>query len=217
MSSWLDRWAKRAAEAPPTPLSDAEMSASPDVARPASSRRDFLKKAGIVGGVAWSVPVLQTVMAPAASAASNTPLGQPCNDLSTCANGTAYCSGTCCGGLGAVCGTALCAPGSLRSEPAVASARPATAPGDRCRPGCVLSAAMHEDCGAADCRLHVSTICAASQRVPAKWRQSGMHGRRKLRPHCSQAARATTAASAGDAAATDDLCRRHRPAPGTCQ
>ncbi len=97
MSSWLDRWAKRAAEAPPTPLSDAEMSASPDVARPASSRRDFLKKAGIVGGVAWSVPVLQTVMAPAASASPGTLVlqtctpptaaGTPCGDGSICSTG----------------------------------------------------------------------------------------------------------------------------------
>jgi hypothetical protein len=110
MSSWLDRWAKRAAEAPPTPLSDAEMSASPDVARPASSRRDFLKKAGIVGGVAWSVPVLQTVMAPA-HAASNTQLGDPCNDLNICANGAAYCSGTTCGGVGAQCPAGSGVPG----------------------------------------------------------------------------------------------------------
>jgi hypothetical protein len=106
MSSWLDRWAKRAAEAPPTPLSDAEMSASPDVARPASSRRDFLKKAGIVGGVAWSVPVLQTVMAPAASASVNTPLGGNCPAGGVpCANGGANCAPTApyvCGGTGAL-------------------------------------------------------------------------------------------------------------------
>jgi len=100
MSSWLDRWAKRAAEAPPTPLSDAEMSASPDVARPASSRRDFLKKAGIVGGVAWSVPVLQTVMAPA-HAASNTQLGDPCTGTGLCNSGLAFCNGSQCGGPGA--------------------------------------------------------------------------------------------------------------------
>jgi hypothetical protein len=73
-----------------------------------SSRRDFLKKAGIVGGIAWSVPVLQTVMAPA-HAASNTPLGQACTGTGTCANGVAYCNNVTCGGLGATCpGGALC-------------------------------------------------------------------------------------------------------------
>lgn len=106
MSSWLDGWAKRAAEAPTTPVSDAEVSSSPSLVRPASSRRDFLKKAGIVGGVAWSVPVLQTVMAPAASASVGSGVGQVCTapnqNSGTCTDGS-QCFGGYCGGAGASC------------------------------------------------------------------------------------------------------------------
>ncbi len=69
MSSWLDGWARRAAEATPNAPQTSEAPSRGDAGY---ARRDFLKKAGIVGGVAWSVPVLQTVMAPAASASVGT-------------------------------------------------------------------------------------------------------------------------------------------------
>ena len=111
MSSWLDGWAKRAAGSSSSPPSDTE---TPESSAP-SSRRDFLKKAGIVGGVAWSVPVLQTVMAPAASASLGTTLGANCPAPSSpCNGGTANCSPIfpyVCGGLQAVCvGGKQCAP-----------------------------------------------------------------------------------------------------------
>ena len=65
MGSWLDKWAKRAATAAPSDVPPTGSTAESTPQRPAASRRDFLKKAGIVGGVAWSVPVMQTVLAPA--------------------------------------------------------------------------------------------------------------------------------------------------------
>jgi hypothetical protein len=108
MGSWIDKWAKKTATTSTTQTaapSDVATSAEP-VEPP--SRRDFLKKAGIVGGAAWSIPVMQTVLAPMASASTNTPLGGACNDLDPCANGAAYCNGSVCGGKGAVC-TGLCA------------------------------------------------------------------------------------------------------------
>jgi hypothetical protein len=106
-----------------------------------SSRRDFLKKAGIVGGIAWSVPVLQTVMAPMASASAGPTKGSACTggtndnglvcgDGSRCFNGicgapgatctgtgtaqcvTSECSTSVCGGFNASCaGSNVCAPG----------------------------------------------------------------------------------------------------------
>ena len=96
MSGWLDRWAKRSATAGPVdaPSTEVDRVAS---AQPASrSRRDFLKKAGIVGGVAWSVPVLQTVMAPAyaASTCPNGTCGVGCNVL--CAIGDPCTTGADC-------------------------------------------------------------------------------------------------------------------------
>ena len=86
MSKWLDRLAKRAAhEASPVSLPAAEAPAA------RSSRRDFMKKAGIVGAAAWSVPVLQTALAPAASAS-----------VGGCTN---VCGGACppCSAGGSVC------------------------------------------------------------------------------------------------------------------
>jgi hypothetical protein len=112
MGGWLDGWAKRAAQASPAVESDvAPRVDSSGGSASASSRRDFLKKAGIVGGIAWSVPVMQTVMAPAASASLNTALGGNCDGSppnsgpgSSCAAGNAICSPlNVCGGVGASC------------------------------------------------------------------------------------------------------------------
>jgi len=136
MGCWLDKWAKRAATAAPTDVSASKATPSNGAVAQssASSRRDFLKKAGIVGGVAWSIPVMQTVAAPMASASH---AGGPCSGgggtcgtllpghtgtCAPCTNGVACgassdctagvtCSGrnggpTVCGGPGATCTTA---------------------------------------------------------------------------------------------------------------
>lgn len=129
MGGWLDRWAKRAATAAPIDVSAPEATPSNGAVAQSSpsSRRDFLKKAGIVGGVAWSIPVMQTVAAPMASASPGSGIGQPCTapadegqpcgDGSICHNGICgspgapcgaacqfgNCAGGICGGLGATC------------------------------------------------------------------------------------------------------------------
>jgi hypothetical protein len=132
VSSWLDPWAKRAAT-PDDDAAQAHPSATPigpTAARP--SRRDVLKKAALVGGLVWTVPVISTALAPAASA-SGGGLGLPCSpEGSTCTGGSvcftgicgapgAPCAGGCysstcgkgvCGGKNASCGGGvLCAPG----------------------------------------------------------------------------------------------------------
>lgn len=108
MGTWFDRWAKNTATGSTVDASPSVDDVAPAESIEPPSRRDFLKKAGIVGGVAWSIPVMQTVMAPMASASTNTGLGGACNDLGTCASGAAYCNGSICGGVGAIC-TGLCA------------------------------------------------------------------------------------------------------------
>ena len=131
MSNWLDRWARRTAtstdDAAPTP--SVVMPVEPVAAHP--SRRAVLKKAGLVGGLVWTVPVISTALAPAASA-SGGGLGLPCSpEGSTCTGGSvcftgicgapgAPCAGGCysstcgqgvCGGKNASCGAGvLCAP-----------------------------------------------------------------------------------------------------------
>lgn len=116
MGRWLDRWAKRAAEAAPSAASEPTPPAQPAPRSPSPSRRDFLKKAGVVGGVAWSVPVLQTVMAPAASASPGSTKGSPCtggvNDNGLVCGDGSRCFNGVCGAPGAFCdpntGTAQC-------------------------------------------------------------------------------------------------------------
>ena len=128
MSGWLDRWAKRAAERP------ASVEDVADATQATRSRRDFLKTAGIVGGVVWTVPVLQTVMAPAASASAGTPLGSPCSDLGTCNGGNAYCNGSTCGGVGAICPGTVCA-GGIECSGRTGSADTCGGPGASCGGG----------------------------------------------------------------------------------
>ena len=96
MGGWLDRWARRAAtSAPPSPQI-ATPATSGVAASTSHSRRDFMKKAGVVGGLVWSVPVIQTALAPAASASA------------LCQGGTSTCGNGCDAGLcgnGATCQT----------------------------------------------------------------------------------------------------------------
>ena len=97
MSSWLDRLARRVASVPASRLP-----APSGTPADAPSRRTFLKKAAVVTGAAWTVPVMQTALAPAHAVSGG--LGQECV-TQPCAAGL-FCSpvtGTC-GGPGAVCG-----------------------------------------------------------------------------------------------------------------
>lgn len=112
MSDWLDRWAKRAARPGTSHSAPSLPGAHPDRAAPATSRRNFIKKAAVVGATAWSVPVVQSVTAPAA-AASGPVVGQPCTGNGVCAGDGSYCYNGVCGAPGASCaGGAPCQYGN---------------------------------------------------------------------------------------------------------
>ena len=103
--NWLDRLARRTAQTRATAPAPTQRDANrATAATPDKTRRDFLKKAGIVGGLAWTAPVLQSVIVPAAAASGGSILGQPCTAPSTCADGS-VCSAVTgiCGGPGATC------------------------------------------------------------------------------------------------------------------
>ena len=101
MGRWLDRLARRAAT----------RGVEPAAAQPApgASRRDFLKKAAVVAGAAWTVPVMQTALAPAASASPGSMKSEPCttplaDEGKLCGDGSRCHLGVC-GSTGAICGS----------------------------------------------------------------------------------------------------------------
>lgn len=144
MGGWIDRWAKRAAtgstprahlsttnvdDAPPpsgvvsTSSADVGSDGFPAASGNGSSRRDFMKKAAVVGAAVWSVPVMQSALAPAASASGGNALGDPCSKSAPCVAPLSCGSGQC-GGTGAVCGgaAALCMNGGCRPNGLCAAA-----------------------------------------------------------------------------------------------
>jgi hypothetical protein len=124
---WIDRWARRAAisgelEPSVAPPSDADL-----------TRRRFLQRAAVIGSVAWTVPVLQSVVAPtfAASGCSQAicgigagcprcAAGTPCTVNGECTTG--ICAGVCQpGGFGTSCSvsgdciTGICSSGTCQA------------------------------------------------------------------------------------------------------
>lgn len=116
MGQWLERLARRAAaSAAPGPAGTPPTGRSAD---PRTSRRDFLKKAGVVGAAAWSVPVIESALAPASAASTPTcvgvcggacptcGLGQgPCTTNTQCSTGLVCSSGVCKTAQGGTCST----------------------------------------------------------------------------------------------------------------
>jgi hypothetical protein len=97
----------------------------PDVRAAASetqglTRRALLRRGAVVGAVVWTTPILQTALAPAASASTppvctvSCPPGTPCAGNSNCASG--FCQGGICkipyGGSGTCSGGADCQSGN---------------------------------------------------------------------------------------------------------
>ena len=118
MGGWLDRWAKRAATAAPIDVSAHEVTPS-DGAEASSllSRRDFLKKAGIVGGVAWSVPVIADRRRSHGFRLTEHTARWCVQRLGPCNGGHAFCNGATCGGLAALCPADVCGAGSGLQQP----------------------------------------------------------------------------------------------------
>jgi hypothetical protein len=106
MSSWLDGWARRAVR---PSVSDPASTPSPGSAAaptPALSRRDLIKRASVVGAAVWATPVLQTALAPAASASGPTP--DPCLTTGTCPPGAPCTTDADCGSDDCNTGTGVC-------------------------------------------------------------------------------------------------------------
>jgi len=170
MGSWLDRMARRAASSPSTSTPSPSTPAADD------SRRSFLKKAAVVGGAAWSVPVLQTALAPAASASPGTGVGQVCtggtgDNGKLCGDGS-RCFGGICGADGATCTTySHCMSGGCYNAVCVAAGQ--VGPGGSClgssncqySSGNNSSCSTHKDspniCGGKNAYCTASSQCAS--------------------------------------------------------
>jgi hypothetical protein len=118
MSRWLDQVARRAAGQPAqtSPTAPEPVRSTPTGSTAGSSRRDFLKRAGVVGAAVWTVPVIESALAPAAAASTPNctgvcggacPLctaGQgTCTTNSQCASGLTCSGGVCKAAQGATC------------------------------------------------------------------------------------------------------------------
>jgi hypothetical protein len=133
MGSWIDRAARRAAGQAAQNRPEPPPVQAPRPAPLDSSRRDFLKRAGVVGAAVWTVPVIESALAPAAAASTPTctnvcggacptcGLGKgPCTQNAQCSSGL-VCSGGVCktaqGGtctINANCSTNVCINGTCR-------------------------------------------------------------------------------------------------------
>ena len=96
MADWLDGWARRVAHSGERVDS---AGSTPSASADGLSRRQLLKRAGLVAGAAWTVPIIQTALAPPAAASgggcvSGCPAGSPCTSPTTCASGYCLQSGT---------------------------------------------------------------------------------------------------------------------------
>jgi hypothetical protein len=165
--SWLDRLARRAASPTPTSLSPEGDGSAPD-----RSRRDFMRKAAMGGALVWSVPVIQTVLAPSASASGLPGLGEACPN-NVCASGF-FCSsvtGTC-GGSGATCGgNAGCVNGNCFNG--VCGGSGATCSSNA---GCAYGNCNGTTCGGLNATCSANSQCAAVGQAAINCSASGVCG-----------------------------------------
>ncbi len=146
MAGWLDRMARRAAESSrPAPARQ-----PPPEPRQPLTRRQLLTRGAVAGTAVWAAPVLQTVMAPAASASGIGNPGDACTSGAQCGSGICLSNHT-------------CAPSSLYGQCATnadCAAIPATcvatgsAGGSVCvknYPGSGSNCAANADCSSGSC------------------------------------------------------------------
>jgi hypothetical protein len=154
--TWLERLARRsvANDAAPSALP----APTPAPSNPAS-RRDFMKKAAVVGGLAWAAPVLQSVVVPAAAASGGLVLGDSCSfGTQVCSDSACSPSGIC-GGPGADCTAGACLYGNCFNGVC-------GAPGAKCRSdsACVYGSiernCFQGVCGGQAARCLVNANCA---------------------------------------------------------
>jgi hypothetical protein len=105
VGSWLDRVARHAAgSSTPAPGSQLGDPATPT----GTSRRDFLRRAGIVGAAVWTVPVIESAVAPAAAASTPTCTGVCGGTCPTCGVGQGPCTTNTQCNTGLVCSAGVC-------------------------------------------------------------------------------------------------------------
>jgi hypothetical protein len=96
-----------------------------------------MKKAAVIGGVAWSVPVIQSAVAPASAASGGGPnLGEGCSSPGTaCADGSFCSPNLFCGGVGAACPAGLCIDADCSSSTKICGGKNASCKnGQTCNP-----------------------------------------------------------------------------------
>jgi hypothetical protein len=206
MDSWFDRWAKRRST-PGTAASSAPDTTSADQSGH-SSRRDFLVKAGLVGGAVWTVPAMQSVLAPA-SAASGTSIGSACTNIGDACGDNTYCgTNGICGGLGATCG-AGCFNSSCKNGTCGGSGATCTK-NKQCSSKICTSGHCRGKVGAvchkgSDCqseRCSNAGVCAkGAAGVPCTFNSDCKTG------HCNQQSRTCNAAHLGGGCWTNSDCK----------
>ena len=150
--TWLDRLARRTAQREATTVAPPGASDASDATprHSGSTRRDFMKKAAVVTGLAWTTPVLQSVVVPAAAVSGHPILGEGCpSPGSPCVDGSVCSPGNICGGLAATCNSDFdCLYGNCHGGVC-------GSPGATCKhdSGCVYGNCTHKVCGSpgADC------------------------------------------------------------------
>ena len=168
--TWIDSWARRAAR----PRGGSALTShSQDLAAASlSSRRDFLRRAGVIGSAVWAVPAMQSVLAPAAAVSGPCsqgtcgigagctlcPVGNFCAVSAECL--TNICSGGTCqaGGIGTTCATnADCTAGQCSQRGS--EAKTCGGPGSTCTgpAGCT-----NGNCNGATCGGLLATCTTSS-------------------------------------------------------
>lgn len=146
MGDWLDGLARRAAQRTSPPPGN--VPTAPD----RLSRRQLLKRVGVVAGAAWTVPLIQSAVAPAAAASGtmgSSPYGAPCSSNLDCASG--YCINGICGQPGVFWAGSSCVKN--------ADCWSGICRGGKCKPG-----PLGQVCAtAADCQNNIS--CAAGNQT----------------------------------------------------
>jgi hypothetical protein len=171
---WIDRWARRTAGG------DGHRGLpEPSSAASSTTRRDFLRRAAVVGTAVWSVPVLQSVAAPVAAASGDCsqvicgigtgcPLcesGIPCDVAAECVTG--ICAGVCQpGGISTPCASSAdCTAGECSGR----TGGPTTCggPGSDCtgNDDCTFGNCSGGGvCGGAFTPCSTSAVCSPSRR-----------------------------------------------------
>ncbi len=179
---WLDALAKASTghrarhrtggsgtESPPESGRPVEISPAPKAQ--GLTRRALLRRGAVVGAVVWTTPILQTALAPAASAShctSSCPLGSPCSPLISCQAGLVCTGGFCLVATGsggcttnADCASGACSGGTCLSWPGATCTANSQCASNKCAGGQCFANGLNGACRTTtDCTDN--TTCSAT-------------------------------------------------------